>query len=128
MKFNHDSHCRLILAALLACAGCTSGTLAIKDESRATVSAKLTQGVSTQDQVQTMFGKPTQVSSSNATTIWQYSYGATQPGVQNFIPGVSIFSQNTVSHGKAMTLVFGQDGILRDYTFTEQNINVHRGI
>ena len=118
----------LLLVATLGCAACTSGNLAIKDETRATVAAKFVQGRSTQDQVRGMYGEPSRTVANNGTVQWTYGFGAAQPGIQNFIPGVSIFSHTMASQGKTLNLTFGMDGILQDYAFTEVTNNVHRGI
>ena len=118
----------LLLFATLGCAACTSGNAAIKDETRATITSKLVQGTSTEDQVRQMYGEPTSTIANNGTVQWIYRFGATQPGVQNFIPGVSVFSQNIASQGKSLNLIFGLDGLLQDYSFSEVTNNVHRGI
>ena len=117
-----------LMLTTTAVAACTSGNTAIKDETRATIVSKLTQGASTEGQVRAMYGEPTRTIANNGTVRWIYSFGASQPGVQNFIPGVSIFSQNIASQGKVLDLSFGVDGVLQDYTFSETNNNVHRGI
>src|ERR1700739_4303859 len=80
--------------AVTLVAGCASqGVQQLKDENASSVSAKITKGKSTKDDVRATFGDPTETSfTDSGNELWRYKYSHSTSKAINFVPVVSLFT------------------------------------
>lgn len=104
-----------ILASLSACA--SAGNQILKNETQATLDAKIKIGETTQDQVKTMFGEPSGISFTDAgNQIWTYTYAKGVVQARNFIPVVSLFSSGIDVDKKTVVILFDADKKVKNFS------------
>ncbi|MBA5727646.1 hypothetical protein [Bombella mellum] len=118
------------MALVFALAGCSSyGNRSIKDETAATVDQKIQDGVTTKDQVKTMFGDPLEINyTDGGREVWKYEFKTLHENGENYIPYYSAFSNGR--HGKAKTvlIIYDDKGHVWHHTFSMSKIATHNGV
>lgn len=122
-----------ILTALvvgMTLAGCaSSGNQSLRDETEASVSAKLTEGKTTRSEVQQMFGSPYQTSfTSEGEEIWTYQLDNLQADAVNFIPVVGALGTSHSGKRKQLVVLFNNKNIVRRYSMTDSDVSVKTGV
>jgi outer membrane protein assembly factor BamE (lipoprotein component of BamABCDE complex) len=120
----------MIACVSVVLAGCASaGNQALKDQSEATVSQKLTRGVSTKVDVKKAFGDPEDVSfTDSGNEIWHYSYAKAQAKAENFIPYYNIFKSGADVNKTTLVVLFDKQGVVTTYTIANSKEEVNRGL
>ncbi len=108
----------LTLSLLIGCA--SAGNEKLRNENTGTLSQKITKGTTTKAQVTTALGPADEVSfTDGGNEIWKYHHiVATAKGV-NFIPIVNIFAAGVDEKKKELVVLFDEQGIVKNYTFSE---------
>ncbi|HEY2967975.1 MAG TPA: hypothetical protein VGK75_06365 [Casimicrobiaceae bacterium] len=116
----------LAVIALAACA--SAGNMKMKDESQATVYARIVESKTTQAEVQAAYGLPTNKSfTDGGNEIWTYDYAYATPKAVNFVPIVGIFAGGADVTKKQLVLLFDKGGVVVRRTYTESQQEVVRG-
>jgi len=124
---------KIVIAAALGVtvlAGCAShGIQQLKDESASSVSAKITKGKSTKDDVRAAFGDPTETSfTDSGNELWRYKYShSTAKGI-NFVPIVNMFSSGADIDKKELVVFFDDQGVVKNYSMQISKEEVKSGI
>jgi hypothetical protein len=109
-----------------ACA--SAGTMMLKDENPQTVAARIVEGKTTKDQVQSIYGPPTQTTftdGGNEISTYRYAYATPKP--VNFVPIVGIFAGGADVQSKEPVVMFGKDHVVAKYSMREPRQEVLRG-
>jgi outer membrane protein assembly factor BamE (lipoprotein component of BamABCDE complex) len=96
-------------------AGCTHhmGNKTITDER---AHAKVKEGVTTKQEIQTLFGKPTMVHfTDDNDEIWTYSYSKTSTRKITFVPILGLFFGGTDTQFHTLTVRYGEDGVVKAF-------------
>ncbi|CAG9267590.1 outer membrane protein assembly factor BamE domain-containing protein [Paraburkholderia unamae] len=114
-------------SVLVGCA--SSGVQQLKTEDATSVSAKLTRGTSTKDDVRKAFGDPTETSfTDSGNEIWRYRYSnATSKGI-NFVPIANIFMSGQNVDKKELVVFFDDHGVVKNYAMQSSKEEVKSGI
>ena len=124
-------HASLVGLALLALvSGCASaGSAALKDETEASVSQKLTEGKTTKSDVRAMFGSPGSTSfTDSGLEIWTYERAKMHADAVNFIPVVDLFGTSHSGIKKQLVILFDKDGVVKRYSMSESPETIKTGI
>ena len=103
-----------ILAALIFCLeGCaTTGSSHIVDDSKI---GQIQKGVSTKEDVRSLFGDPTKVEFTDAGfEVWEYIYSKSQTRATSFLPylGAAVGGSDSITH--TLTIQFTEEGTVRN--------------
>ena len=109
--------------------GCsTDGTRALKDESHATIHAKIKEGITTKDQIIIALGTPTNTSfTENGLEILKYQYTRYTPKLRNFIP-YNFFSHGQDGKSKEVVILLDENNIVKKLVMNEANVERRVGI
>jgi len=120
----------LALIGSLALAGCASaGNQSLKDQNEASVSSKLTRGVSTKGDVQKVFGDPEDVSfTDSGNEIWHYSYAKAQAKAVSFIPYVNLLKSGSDVDKTTLVVLFDKQGIVTNFTIANSKEEISYGL
>ncbi|MFY9402937.1 MAG: outer membrane protein assembly factor BamE [Candidatus Omnitrophota bacterium] len=103
-----------ILAALIFCLeGCaTTGSSSIIDDSRI---SQIQKGVSTKEDVRSLFGSPTKVDFTDAGyEVWEYVYSRSQTRASSFLPYLGAVAGGSDSVTHTLTIQFTEEGVVRN--------------
>lgn len=112
----------MFLGATLA--GCATGNQALRGENQTTVSQKIHTGVTTKDEVKTMYGDPSEVKfTDSGNEVWTYRRTENNSAILSFIPWVNMTGAGT-SQAKATSLVimFNKAGRVSNFTTTTSHV------
>ena len=120
----------IMICGMTALAGCvSSGNQTLKDETQASIGAKLTEGKTTKAQVQQNFGAPISTTfNDNAEEVWTYSLSNMQAGAENFIPYVGMFGGTAKGTEKRLIILFDRNNVVKRYSMTESKVESRTGI
>lgn len=101
------------LSALLLLSACASGgNESIKNETAASVDQKIHDGVTTKQEVRTMFGDPAGTSfTDSGNEEWQYSFANDKMDAANFIPLYGDVHQSSHGTSKSLVIIFKNDRV-----------------
>ena len=116
----------LILSLCYSCS--TDGTRALKDESHASIHAKIQEGITTKNQVIINFGTPSETSfTDNGQEILKYEFTRYTPKLRNFIP-YNFFSHGQNGKKKEVVILLDNKGIVKKLVMNEANVERRFGI
>lgn len=117
----------LLVLFLTACA--SAGNMALKDENEKSVAARIVEGQTSKQQIQAMYGPPTQTTfTDGGNEIWTYRYAYATPKAVNFVPIIGIFAGGADVQSKELVVMFNKDNIVAKYSMRESQQEVSRGI
>ncbi|MBW1616938.1 MAG: hypothetical protein JRJ49_10505 [Deltaproteobacteria bacterium] len=131
MKKNNRILLSIILCFIFIMAiGCaTSGNDSLRTETEETVNGKLTEGVTTKQEVKAMFGSPFETSyTDGGLEIWKYELYKMQADANNFIPFVNIFIASSSGMKKGLTILFDEQDKVKKYNMSESPLKVRTGL
>jgi len=105
----------VITAGLMLLAGCTHhmGNKRITDER---AQARVKEGVTTKQEIQTLFGKPTMVHfTDDNEEIWTYTYTKSSTRKITFIPILGLFLGGSDTEMHSLTVRYGADGVVKAF-------------
>ena len=107
MKKNNCLLLSIMFCITLLFIGCaTSGNESLRTETEKSVNAKLTEGVTTKDEVKAMFGSPFETSyTDGGLEIWKYELSKMKADANNFIPFVNILVSSASGMKKELTIM-----------------------
>jgi outer membrane protein assembly factor BamE (lipoprotein component of BamABCDE complex) len=106
----------------------TDGTRSLKDESHATIHAKIKEGVTTKDQIIIALGTPTDTSfTENGLEILKYEYTRYTPKLRNFIP-YNFFSHGQDGKSKEVVILLDEKNIVKKLVMNEAKVERRIGI
>ncbi|WP_245191549.1 hypothetical protein [Acetobacter oryzifermentans] len=101
----------LLPMATVACSN--SGNKTLKNETQASVDAKIIDGVTTKEQVKQMFGDPLNVNyTDSGKEIWKYEMVHSSVDGINFVPGMAYFGSRNHGTSKQLAIIFDGDKVL----------------
>tara|TARA_B100001939_G_C16530940_1_gene442062 strand:- start:7 stop:384 length:378 start_codon:yes stop_codon:yes gene_type:complete len=119
-------HAIILLFIMFGCS--TDGTRALKDESHATIHAKIKEGITTKDQIIIALGTPTNTSfTENGLEILKYQYTRYTPKLRNFIP-YNFFSHGQDGKSKEVVILLDENNIVKKLVMNEANVERRVGI
>ena len=111
---------------LLGCS--TDGTRALKDESHASIHAKIQEGVTTKNQVILSLGTPSDTSfTETGQEILKYEFTRYTPKLRNFIP-YNFFSLGQNGDRKEVVILLDERGIVKKLVMNEAKVEKRFGI
>ena len=118
----------VLCTTLTACSNTKSGNAAVKGVTEESLADKLVKGVTTQEDVERMFGEPTQTTRTTYTvgrtveqgTQWIYSYSETH-GANIPIPFLPSSVSSHGNKGTTLFITFNKDRKVFDYYVNTQN-------
>ncbi len=117
----------LVCAGLAAC-GTTAGNESLRDETSASVDAKLSKGM-TQTEVRGLFGDPISLSfTDGGKEIWRYRFDLLQPKAVNFIPYVNLVKSGQEGKRKELVILFNDEQLVEKHTMANSAIEVNTGL
>lgn len=95
--------------------GCaTAGSPKVKDQN---LLAKISKGVTTQDEILAMYGKPqVKKTKENGLEVWEYHYVQTEVTAVTFVPVVGLFAGGANSKVDGIEVEFNADKVVNNYT------------
>jgi outer membrane protein assembly factor BamE (lipoprotein component of BamABCDE complex) len=113
----------VLLAGLLS--GCVSSGRKIDQAAVETI----TKGETTKAQVINLLGSPDQITKlGNGDTIFMYNYMRATPKPTTFIPIVGAFAGGANLQHQNCMVIFGPDGVVKNYTSTQGGTEAGRGL
>ena len=128
----HSLVCTLTMIASVmlfvqACASAGSQTL--KQETEASVGAKMTEDKTTKAEVRAMFGSPLVTSfTDGGLEMWTYELQDMTADAVNYIPIVNWFGSSSTGTRKQLVILFNEDDIVKKYSMSESPVKVKTGI
>lgn len=118
----------LPLVCTIALSGCAGvGNESLKKETEISIKNKITEGVTTKEQVKAQFGSPDTTSfTDNGKEIWKYSYVKMSADAVNYIPIVNLFGTSASGTKKELVVMFDGDKVSR-YSMSESANSVKTG-
>lgn len=123
--------CAMTLATVATVGGCTttSGNAALRKMSPTEISEHLIRGVTTREEVKTLFGDPMNVSyMDNAQEAWSYWAGSFTNDPVNFVPLAGIFGMSMPGEAQYLVILFDEENRVQKYNFTNSDIGIKSGI
>jgi outer membrane protein assembly factor BamE (lipoprotein component of BamABCDE complex) len=78
--------------------------------------AKVKEGVTTKQQIQTLFGKPMMVYfTDDNEEIWTYTYTKSSTRKITFVPILGLFLGGTDTQMHSLTVRYGEDGVVKAF-------------
>ncbi len=117
----------LLTFLFMGCA--SSGNEKLRNENDASLSQKITKGVTTKAQVQTALGPADNVSfSDGGSEIWRYFHVVSTAKGVNFVPVVNLFAAGVDQEKKELVILFEEQGVVKNYTFSETQGEQRTGV
>jgi outer membrane protein assembly factor BamE (lipoprotein component of BamABCDE complex) len=114
----------IVIAAMLALAGCATSGTKISEGQMATME----KGKTTYAEVIARLGAPMMATKAgDGTQMAVYSFSKSQIAGATFIPVVGMFAGGMKMDGNVVTFTFDQAGVLKDYTTSTSHIDVRNG-
>jgi outer membrane protein assembly factor BamE (lipoprotein component of BamABCDE complex) len=106
----------------------TDGTRALKDESHASIHAKIQEGITTKNQVILALGTPSDTSfTETGQEILKYEFTRYTPKLRNFIP-YNFFSLGQNGDRKEVVILLDDKGIVKKLVMNEAKVEKRFGI
>jgi outer membrane protein assembly factor BamE (lipoprotein component of BamABCDE complex) len=96
-------------------AGCSyhMGNKKITDE---TLHSKIERGVTTKEEIRSLFGKPTHITfTDNDEEIWTYFYTKSETRPLSYVPIIGLCFGGADMHSSTLTIRYGKDDIVKNY-------------
>ncbi|GHB30442.1 hypothetical protein [Salinicola rhizosphaerae] len=118
----------IAMASLLA--GCASyGNQKLGDETEASVATKIHENETTQADLLSMLGSPTDKSfREDGREEWTYVYSEMSADAVNFIPFVGLFGTSNSGTLKKLNVIFNENDTVWRYAMTESDNDVKSGV
>jgi outer membrane protein assembly factor BamE (lipoprotein component of BamABCDE complex) len=115
----------LVITALFALAGCVSSGTKVTEQQ----AGQFEKGKSTEADVIARLGPPsTVIRQSDGSHIDQYTHIDSQARAASFIPVVGLMAGGADSKMSIVSFTFTPDGLLKDWTSTQNNTGVNTGL
>ncbi|MCF6220426.1 MAG: outer membrane protein assembly factor BamE [Robiginitomaculum sp.] len=124
---------KIVIAGFVSLAvlagGCVStGNAVLKDETRSSVEAKLSKGM-TKEQVTAIYGQPLDVSyTDSGNEIWKYAFSKTKMKASSFIPYYGLLKSGSKGDVKTLVLFFDDNGKLVKHSMSTSKIDTNSGL
>jgi len=111
-------------------AGCAShGNSVLKDETSAAVKNKITKGVTTKEEVRSMYGDPMTTSfTDSGKEIWKYEFIKMHSKATNFIPLVSLFNSGAKGDKKELVVMFNDDSVVKNFSMSASKVDTNTSL
>tara|TARA_B100001248_G_C27350000_1_gene440831 strand:+ start:219 stop:629 length:411 start_codon:yes stop_codon:yes gene_type:complete len=118
------------LAIFIFIAGCAStGNQTLKEETEASVSAKIINNVTTQAEIKAMFGSPYQTTyTDGGLEIWKYQLDNLKADAINYVPIVNFFGSSMSGTRKELVILFNDDGTVKRNSMAESAVSTKSGL
>jgi outer membrane protein assembly factor BamE (lipoprotein component of BamABCDE complex) len=120
--------CALTIALILG--GCASrGNEVLRSQDATTVNANIVDGMTTQQEVQSLYGTPVKkhfISEKNE--VWTYAWARATAQGQNFIPIVGPLVRGYDVRKKELIVVFNENNVVARHTMTDISDSVKTGL
>lgn len=119
----------IFIGLMFTLAGCTgAGNESIKNASEAQVKKQITEGVTTKDQVQAMFGSPIKTSyTDNGSLIWTYQFDDTTALTPQTIGSVlftwGLAGTKTKGTRNELVVLFDENNLVKKFNMSNSKIN-----
>jgi len=118
-----------VFAAFLLVSCATMGNDSLRNQTPESIASIITEGVTTQAEVEAAFGIPIQTTFTDARNeVWKYTLTHTTPTAQSFIPVVGVLSSGATGTQKELTILFDDKLVVQKYTMTESPIKIRTGV
>jgi outer membrane protein assembly factor BamE (lipoprotein component of BamABCDE complex) len=119
----------LAISILVLVAGCSStGNNSLQYETQASLSSKITEGVTSKTDIYAILGVPfTTTFSASGLEVATYEYTHLTPRAQNFIL-YNVFSRVQDGKKKELVILFDNKNVVKKYVINESDIQVRNGI
>ena len=117
----------LVSITLFGCA--TAGNDSLRLESEASVNNKIKVGLTTKNEVKTIFGVPITTSyTDGGSEIWKYELSKMKADVASYIPIVSFFAASSSGIKKELVVLFNDNDTVRKFNMSESDLKVRTGV
>ena len=123
----------LILVAMLsALAGCaTVGNQSLTGESSATVARNVTEGVTTTQEIRSLYGEPADVVFTDSGLMqWKYELVHAENDAKNFIPFYGMFKSKVHVRKQQLIVLFDDNGVVKKFnmstSLSEQRVGLFK--
>tara|TARA_B100000965_G_scaffold339928_1_gene307851 strand:+ start:184 stop:579 length:396 start_codon:yes stop_codon:yes gene_type:complete len=118
------------LAVFIFIAGCAStGNQTLKEETEASVSAKIINNVTTQAEIKAMFGSPYETTfTDGGLEIWKYQLDDLKADAINYVPIVNWFGSSMSGTRKELVILFNDDGTVKRNSMAESAVSTKSGL
>lgn len=118
-----------VVLSALSLTGCTNaGNQSLKKETEESVKTKITQGMSTKNDVKKAFGSPAETTfTDGGKEIWKYEFMDISSDAINYIPVVNLFGSSASGVKKELVVMFNGDKVER-YSMSESDHAVKTGL
>ena len=118
------------LVIFIFIAGCAStGNQTLKEETEASVSAKIIKNVTTQAEIKAMFGSPYQTTyTDGGLEIWKYQLDNLRADAINYVPIVNFFGSSMSGTRKELVILFNDDGTVKRNSMAESAVSTKSGL
>ena len=118
------------LVIFIFIAGCAStGNQTLKEETEASVSAKIINNVTTQAEIKAMFGSPYQTTyTDGGLEIWKYQLDNLRADAINYVPIVNFFGSSMSGTRKELVILFNDDGTVKRNSMAESAVSTKSGL
>ena len=119
----------IFIGLMFTLAGCTgAGNESIKNASEAQVKKQITEGITTKDQVQAMFGSPIKTSyTDNGSLIWTYQFDDTTALTPQTIGSVlftwGLAGTKTKGTRNELVVLFDENNLVKKFNMSNSKIN-----
>lgn len=119
-----------VLSAALLLTGCAgAGSSALRNETEASVSTKITEGKTTKNEVRAVFGSPKKTDfTDSGLEVWRYEFENLSADAVNFIPVVNWFGSSASGKKKELVVLFDKSNIVNRYSMSESDVTRKTGI
>ncbi len=119
-----------ILVVFIFIAGCAStGNQTLKEETEASVSAKIINNVTTQAEIKAMFGSPYETTfTDGGLEIWKYQLDDLKADAINYVPIVNMFGSSMSGTRKELVILFNDDGTVKRNSMAESAVSQKTGL
>jgi outer membrane protein assembly factor BamE (lipoprotein component of BamABCDE complex) len=113
------------LLAALALAGCVSSGTQVTEEQ----AGQFQKGITTEQEVIAKLGTPNATTrQSDGSAVIVYTYVRARPNAVDFVPIVGLLAGGATAQANTVTFTFDSSGVLKSYSATASNSEVHTGI
>lgn len=113
----------LLLLAALAYGCASQGNRSLARATDDNVAENIEIGKTTKSDVKDIYGSPLSVNFlDSGSEVWKYRYARAHVTGKTFIPIYGAFAGGARGEAKELTVVFGEDGIVQKFAFTDSPV------
>lgn len=117
----------VVAISLTGCAG--AGNDALRAETEQTVSTKIVDGKTQQNEIRTMFGSPAKTEfTDGGLEIWRYEFTKIHGDAVNYVPIINLFGSSASGQKKELVVLFDQNGVVKRHSMSVSDISTKTGI